>query len=71
MTITKEEAQACVAEIKVDLDGDDEAQHAAADRLHVAALKAIASRKLTGLEAAALAEVVLQTEEIDFCRWFA
>lgn len=65
--MTIDEVRQRVESIKND-DGDDEAQHAAEDDLHVSVLRAIAD----GAEnAAELAAEALKTCDIDFCRWCA
>lgn len=69
--MTRDEAQQAVERIR-ELSGDPEAAHAREDDLRHEFIKAIANAKYTSIrDARHVAEIILETDEIDFPRWCA
>lgn len=68
--ITVEQAAARVDEVRAHAAaGDDERAHAAEDSLMVEALEAIASGRLSAVEAAEMARMAYRTGSVEFSRW--
>ena len=66
--MTADDVKRFVNEIEI-LAHDDEAAHAAEDRLHVAVLRIIAEGKTE--DPVGLAREALATVDIEFSRWYA